>query len=175
MSAAEAQRYHGDQIEAFRGAGADMVSAITMTYAEEAIGITRVSQASGLPVVVAFTVETDGKLPSGETLHSAIERVDAETDTAPAYYMINCAHPSHFENVLSEGAWLDRIRGLRANASRQSHAELDEATELDPGDPLELAQHYRALRGRLPRLSVLGGCCGTDHRHITAICDACLA
>jgi homocysteine S-methyltransferase len=174
MSAAEAQGYHSDQIKAFRDAGADMVSAITMTYAEEAIGITRVSQASGLPVVVAFTVETDGRLPSGQTLRSAIETVDAETDTAPAYYMINCAHPSHFESVLSEGAWLDRIRGLRANASRQSHAELDEATELDPGDPLELAQHYRALRNGWKRLSVFGGCCGTDHRHIAAICDACL-
>jgi homocysteine S-methyltransferase len=150
------------------------VSAITMTYAEEPIGITRVSQARGLPVVVAFTVETNGRLPSGQELRSAIETVDAETDTAPAYYMINCAHPSHFESVLSEGAWLDRIRGLRANASRQSHAELDEATELDPGDPIELAQQYRALRKRWKRLSVFGGCCGTDRRHIAAIAEACL-
>jgi homocysteine S-methyltransferase len=128
-----------------------------------------------VPVVVSFTVETDGKLPSGETLAGAIERVDEATAGAPAYYMVNCAHPSHFADVLDvDQPWLDRIRGVRANASALSHAELDAATELDSGNPTEFGQQYRALRGRMKRLSVLGGCCGTDHRHIVAICEACL-
>ena len=175
MTADEAQQYHSEQIEAFRDAGADMVSAITMNYTEEAIGITRAAKANDIPVVIAFTVETDGKLATGETLKSAINRVDEATGAAPAYYMINCAHPSHFETSISgrEG-WLDRIRGVRANVSRKSHAELDEAQELDAGDPVALGKEYRELRTRLRHLSVFGGCCGTDHRHIVAICDACL-
>jgi S-methylmethionine-dependent homocysteine/selenocysteine methylase len=173
MSAHEAEDYHAPQIEAFRKAGVDLVSAITMNYVEEAIGIAR--SAAGLPVVVSFTVETDGRLASGESLQSAIERTEDATGSAPAYYMINCAHPAHFEHVLVDGAaWTSRIRGLRANASQKSHVELDEAVELDPGDPADLGQRYRNLRGRLKNLSVLGGCCGTDHRHIMAVCEACL-
>jgi len=175
MTAEEAQAYHALQVEAFREAGADMVSAITMNYAEEAIGIARAAEALGMPAVVSFTVETDGRLASGETLQSAIERTDRETGHIPVYYMINCAHPTHFDRLLSGGeAWTRRIRGLRANASAKSHAELDEATELDAGDPADLAQRYRSLRERMTQLSVLGGCCGTDHRHIAAICEACV-
>jgi homocysteine S-methyltransferase len=175
MTAGEAQSYHAPQVEAFHEGGADLVSAITMNYAEEAIGIARAGQAFGVPVVISFTVETDGMLASGEALQSAIERTDAETDSAPAYYMINCAHPTHFDRILTDTVgWTRRIRGLRANASPKSHAELDEATELDPGDPIDLARRYRDLRERLSQLSVLGGCCGTEHRHIAAICEACL-
>ena len=152
-----------------------MVSAITMTHAEEAIGVAQAAAAAGLPVAVSFTVETDGRLPSGQALRAAIEQVEQATGGAVAYYMVNCAHPTHFEGALAEaGPWRDRIRGVRANASRKSHAELDAATELDIGDPAELGRQYRDLRGRLPKLSVFGGCCGTDHRHIAAICDACL-
>ncbi|MBL0402822.1 homocysteine S-methyltransferase family protein [Microvirga aerilata] len=175
MTAGDAQAYHAPQVESFREGGADLVSAITMNYAEEAIGIARAAQALGMRVVISFTVETDGKLASGETLQSAIARTDAQTDGTPAYYMINCAHPTHFDRVLSDNEpWTRRIRGLRANASPKSHAELDEATELDPGDPVDLARRYRDLRARMRHLSVLGGCCGTDHRHIAAICEACL-
>ena len=175
MTAEEAQAYHAPQVEAFREAGADMVSAVTMNYAEEAIGIARAAEALGMPAVISFTVETDGRLASGETLRSAIERTDRETGHAPVYYMINCAHPTHFDGVLSGNEeWIRRIRGVRANASAKSHAELDESTELDPGDPEDLARRYRGLRERMTQLSVLGGCCGTDHRHIAAICEACL-
>jgi homocysteine S-methyltransferase len=173
MSAEEAEAYHALQIGACAETAADLVSAITMTYADEAVGIVRAAQAAGLPVVISFTVETDGRLPSGQPLREAIEEVDARTDGAVAYFMINCAHPSHFYDVLEPGtAWTDRICGLRANASRMSHAELDEAEELDEGDPEELANEYAALRERLPRLTVLGGCCGTDHRHIAAMSAA---
>jgi len=171
MTAEEAQRYHSPQVEVFAETAADLVGALTMTYAEEAIGIVRAAQAPGIPAAVSFTVETDGRLPSGQPLREAIEQVDAETDGAAAYFMINCAHPTHFVDVLEPGApSLERIRGLRANASTMSHAELDEAEELDAGDPADLARRYAELRERLPNLNVVGGCCGTDHRHIREIC-----
>jgi S-methylmethionine-dependent homocysteine/selenocysteine methylase len=175
MRADEAERYHSTQVETLAGAGADMISGLTLTYPEEAIGIVRAADRTGLPVAVSFTVETDGRLPGGTTLGEAIGRVDAETDGAPAYFMINCAHPTHFRGVLEEGGgWIERIGGVRANASRQSHAELDEAEELDEGDPAELADQYRALRALLPAATVVGGCCGTDHRHVGAVADAWL-
>ena len=173
MSAEQAQDYHSAQVRSLAGAGADMVSAITMTYAEEAIGIARAAAAAAIPVAISFTVETDGRLPSGQALGDAIEQVDSETDGSVSYYMVNCAHPTHFEHVLGDdGAWLGRIAGLRANASTLSHAELDEAEELDEGDPEALGADYAALRAQLRNVTVLGGCCGTDDRHIAAVADA---
>ncbi len=173
MSAEEAETYHARQVETFAGAGADMVTAVTMTYAAEAIGIVRAATAAGIPVAISFTVETDGRLPDGQSLAEAVEQVDAETAGAAAYFMINCAHPTHFEGVLPPGApWLERIVGLRANASTMSHAELDEAEELDDGDPADLGARYGALRGRLPAMNLVGGCCGTDHRHVAEACAA---
>lgn len=175
MTPVEASDYHRDQVVAFRDAGADMISAVTMNYPEEAVGIACAAMEAGLPSVISFTVETDGRLPSGESLAEAIEIVDDETDGAPAYFMINCAHPSHFQSVLAEaGSWVQRVGGVRANASAKSHAELDAATELDPGDPADLARRYRTMRNSFAHIKVLGGCCGTDHRHIAAICEACL-
>jgi S-methylmethionine-dependent homocysteine/selenocysteine methylase len=175
MTPAAAQAYHHDQICVFAAAGADLTTAITMTNSSEAIGIVRAAQAESLPVVISFTVETDGRLPSGESLAEAIGAVDGETGGAAEYFMINCAHPTHFVGELAAGSgWIERIRGVRANASSRSHAELDEATTLDSGDPVDLGPRYRELRQRFPRLVVFGGCCGTDHRHIEQICDACL-
>ena len=175
MTADEAEAYHATQIGTFAESAADLVTALTMTYAGEAVGIVRAARAADMPVVISFTVETDGRLPSGLPLRAAIEEVDAATDGYAAYFMINCAHPSHFDAVLEPGsAWTDRVLGLRANASRLSHAELDEAEELDTGNPEELALEYVALRERLPRLTVLGGCCGTDDRHVEAMYDAWL-
>lgn len=176
LSPAEAEKYHLTQIRTFSETAADMVTAITMTYAEEALGVTRAALRAGMPVAISFTVETDGRLPSGQSLAAAIERIDEETDRGPAYYMINCAHPTHLEQVLEQtGSWRERIRGLRANASTLSHAELDEAAELDAGDPADLGARYAALATRLPNLDVLGGCCGTDVRHVREICKAWLA
>jgi homocysteine S-methyltransferase len=175
MTDAAAEDYHRVQVRAFRDAGADMVSALTMTYAEEAIGIARAAAAADIPVVISFTLETDGRLPSGDTLAAAIKAVEMDTGGAPAYYMINCAHPTHIGDALDGlGSLRSRLRGLRANASKLSHEQLDAATELDAGDPVDLGQHYRVLRGKLPNLNVLGGCCGTDHRHIDAICNSCI-
>jgi S-methylmethionine-dependent homocysteine/selenocysteine methylase len=175
MSAEEAQEYHLTQIDTFSTTEADMVTAITMNYVEEAIGITRAARSVGMPVVISFTVETDGRLPTGETLKDAIERVDEATDSTPAYYMINCAHPSHFTDILvADEPWLARLGGIRANASVKSHVELNESVELDEGSPIELGQQYSTLLGKLKTLNVFGGCCGTDHRHVEEICKAVL-
>jgi S-methylmethionine-dependent homocysteine/selenocysteine methylase len=176
MTADEAQRYHSMQAETFAETEADLVTAMTMTYPAEAIGLVRAAREADMPVVISFTVETTGLLPCGTTLRDAIAEVDAASDGAPPYYMINCAHPDHFEHVLDPGAdWTGRLRGIRANASRMSHAELDEAEELDDGDPHELGLDYQRLRAGLPGLTVLGGCCGTDRRHVEEIAAACLA
>jgi S-methylmethionine-dependent homocysteine/selenocysteine methylase len=173
LSASAAREYHSTQIETFADTAADMVTAMTVTYADEAIGLARAARDAGLPVVISFTVETDGRLPSGQALGEAIEQVDAATEATPAYYMINCAHPTHFESVLETAdAWPARIGGVRANASTKSHAELDEAEHLDEGDPADLGARHAALRERLPNLNVLGGCCGTDHRHVAEIIRA---
>ncbi len=175
MSEREAQAYHREQVETFAGTSADMVCAITMNYVEEAVGIVRAAQQAGMPVAISFTVETDGDLPTGQTLRAAIEQVDEATSGYPCYFMINCAHPTHFEHVLTEGGlWLKRIRGLRANASRKSHAELTDSPALDAGNPAELGREYAELKKRLRGLNVLGGCCGTDPRHIEEIASACL-
>lgn len=173
MTEEEAECYHKVQIETISASNADMVSAMTMSYVEEAIGITRAAHSLGMPVVISFTLETDGQLPTGQNLKEAIGNVDEATANYPAYYMINCAHTTHFENILiGNEPWINRIRGMRANASSLSHAELDEAVELDDGCPIELGRQYRELRNKLSHLNILGGCCGTDHRHIEEIIKA---
>jgi homocysteine S-methyltransferase len=176
MTAEEAEAYHSAQIETMVDAGAEMIGALTMTYTAEAIGITRAARKAGVPVSVSFTTETNGKLPDGTSLKDAIETVDAQTNDGPAYYMINCAHPSHFDHALEHGeTWLQRVKGIRANASTMSHAELDNAEELDSGDPVDLGARYRELGNAMPELTIMGGCCGTDHKHIAAIAVACMA
>ena len=175
MSVDEAADYHNEQIAVFSSTRADLVTAITMTHTNEALGLTQAALANKMPVVISFTVETDGSLPSGEQLGEAIENIDKHTDNAPVYYMINCAHPTHFDKLLrSDAAWTKRIGGLRANASKMSHTELDNAEELDSGDPTELAKQHSELRKHLKHLNVLGGCCGTDDSHIRAIIKSCL-
>lgn len=172
-SVEDAAAYHTLQAEALAAGGVDMLSAVTMTSAAEALGVAWAAERVGLPVAISFTVETDGRLPSGEGLGEVIERVDASAQ--PAYFAINCAHPTHFAHALdAAGPWAARIRGIRANASTKSHAELDESSELDIGDPSDLAKRYRGLRSVLPNLNILGGCCGTDWRHLRAVRDAWL-
>lgn len=172
-SADEAHAYHRRQVEVLAGSGVDLVTALTLTNVAEAIGFVRSAIEYSMPAVVSFTVETDGRLPSGMGLAEAIAVVDAETSSAAQYFMINCAHPDHFASVLSSDATgLGRVRGVRANASRLSHAELDESTELDDGDPTEFGHQLAALHAHDNRICVLGGCCGTDVRHIEAIVAA---
>jgi homocysteine S-methyltransferase len=169
MEPDEAARYHSAQIESFAEAGADVVSAYTLTGPEEAVGVVRAARRVGLPVAISFTVETDGRLPDGTPLGQAIDLVDAD-DGGPDWYLVNCAHPTHMEPGLSgEGRWRERIAGLLPNASTLTHAELDAAEELDEGDPAELAAAIDDLRPLLPSLSIVGGCCGTDARHVAAL------
>lgn len=171
MTAADAHRYHARQIETFAETDADMVSAFTLNYVDEAIGIVTAASEFAVPVVISFTLETDGRLPSGDTLADAIRRTDDATAGYAAFFMINCAHPTHFSSVLQQGGeWLNRVQALRANSSRRSHAELDNSPVLDTGNPEELGAAYAELRDALPTLGVVGGCCGTDERHVDAIC-----
>lgn len=173
-SAAEAERIHQPQISVFAECGVDMVSAITMTNSAEAIGIANAAASVNLPSVISFTVETDARLPSGESLATAIESVDQAAKRAPLYYMVNCAHPDHFAPAIQRGeSWVQRIGGLRANASRLSHEELDNAETLDDGDPVEFGQLHQQLLSLLPNLRVIGGCCGTDHRHVGCVLESC--
>jgi S-methylmethionine-dependent homocysteine/selenocysteine methylase len=175
MTVDAAAAYHRPQIETLADTEADLVTAMTLTYPAEAIGIAQAARDAGMPVVLSFTVETDGRLPDGSTLADAIRSVDDATGAYPAYYMINCAHPSHFDAVLDPDAtWITRLRGIRANASSRSHDELDNATELDSGDPVSFGREYAELRSRFPNLTVLGGCCGTDVRHIQQVAATCL-
>ena len=175
MSAEEAEAYHRPQVEAFASTDADMISAVTLTNIDEAIGVARAAKKAAIPCVISFTVETDGRIVTGKTMQEAIEAVDAATDGYPLFYMINCAHPSHFEDALDHGSgWIRRIGGIRANASAMSHQELDESETLDAGDPDDFGRRYGELVRRMPQLRILGGCCGTDHRHIGAICQACM-
>jgi S-methylmethionine-dependent homocysteine/selenocysteine methylase len=176
MTPQEAEDYHGAQVRVLAETAVDYISAFTITNTPEAIGIVRAAKAANVPAVISFTLETDGKLPTGQSLEAAIAQVDAATESYATYFMINCAHPTHFENVLNSGAaWVQRLRGLRANASCRSHAELDAATDLDAGDPAELGRQYADLLKQYAHLTVLGGCCGTDFRHVEAISMNCCA
>jgi len=172
LAAKEAEDYHSKQIGWLAETEVDMITALTFTQSDEAIGVVRAAQSAGLPAVVSFTVETDSRLPTGQPLDEAIDAVDDATDSAAAYFMVNCAHPDHFFDVLDGSEWTRRIRGLRCNASRLSHAELDECEVLDDGDPVELADQYKALTTRMPWLNVFGGCCGSDLRHVARIAKA---
>jgi len=175
MSAEEARVYHSHQVEVFADTSAELVSAFTLNYIDEAEGIVRAAQDVHMPVAISFTLETDGHLPTGQSLAEAIETVDQASGGYPLYYMINCAHPSHFEQRLhSDEPWRARIRGVRGNASKCSHAELDAAEALDEGNPAELGRDYRRLQQMLPNLRIYGGCCGTDLRHVASIAEACL-
>jgi len=173
VTVAAARDYHRPQIQAVVAAGADVVCALTMTGLSESIGIVEACALSGVPVIVSPTVETDGRLPDQSELGSFIRDVDEATGAAPLFYMVNCAHPTHLlptlEAARAAGAsWLGRFRGFRANASRKSHQELDDSTELDRGDPRELARDVAEMQ-QTYGLRVIGGCCGTDHEHLAAI------
>lgn len=171
MTVAQAENYHATQVAGFANSNADMIAALTLNYIDEAIGITRAAQLNNMPVCISFTVETDGKLPTGQTVEQAIACVDKATDKGPAYYMINCAHPTHIGSMFNEKSdYLKRIKGLRGNASCLSHAELDNCETLDEGVPEQFGIELSGLKAASPDLTVLGGCCGTDSRHIEQIC-----
>ena len=175
-----AAQYHRRQLEVFAAEGADLACAMTLGTRAEAIGITRAAHDVGLPAAISFTVETDGRLPDGTSLATAIAEVDAAA--RPEYFMINCAHPSHIAPAFDRldrvgqpdqpgapGIWKDRILGVRYNASERSHAELDESPDVDRGDLDVLADGHARLAPHLPGLVILGGCCGTDASHVSRL------
>jgi homocysteine S-methyltransferase len=175
MTTQEAEDYHSEQIEVYSNTEADLVSAFTIGYAEEAAGVVRAAQRYDMPVAIAFTVETNGRLPSGMSVREAIEQVDAESNGDSLYFLINCAHPDHFTSIFNDEPWMRRLRGVIANASRCSHAELEVAKDLDDGDPKELGVQVGGLRGKFSHLNILGGCCGSDLRHMKRIIEAAKA
>ena len=176
MSVAEASNYHGWQAAILADSHADLISAITMTNTSEAIGVTNAAKSYGMEVVISFTVETDGRLPTGQSIENAVAEVDDKSGSYPVYYMINCAHPTHFADKLAAaGSWVERIKGIRANASTCSHEELDNSEVLDEGNPAELGRQIAEIRLALPHINIVGGCCGTDHRHIGEIAKSCSA
>ncbi len=171
MSTQEAENYHSEQIETYSNTEADLICASTLCYPEEASGVVRAAQRFNMPAAIAFTVETDGRLPTGISVKDAIEQVDAESNGGALYFLINCAHPDHFTSIFSDEPWMQRLRGVVANASRKSHAELDIAEELDAGDPNELGMQVGGLRKQFAHFNILGGCCGSNLQHIKRILE----
>ena len=165
----EAEAYHSEQIETFRTAGADHVTAMTFSSITEAIGLARAAKAAGMPVVISFLVARGGRLKGGETIEAAITAVDAATGAAPVHYMINCTHPTEFEPGLTPGGWMARLGGFMPNAVAMETLDLCQLGHLEDGDPVELGQQMAALARRFPHINVWGGCCGTDGRHIGEI------
>jgi S-methylmethionine-dependent homocysteine/selenocysteine methylase len=162
MTAIEAEEYHFPQVVTFADTEADLVTAAAMTDAEEAIGIVRAAQFMRMPVTVTFVVETDGKLPTGQTLGEAIARVDGETDQAPLYYGIHCQLTSHFTELFGcDMPWFERVRCIRA--AKPDNYSLE-----------ELGDRFRSLVRKHPHLNILGGCRGTDTHHVETICLATL-
>ena len=168
LSVEAARDYHAAQIASVRESGIDLVNAYTFNQVPEAAGAVLAAADADLPVALSLVVETDGCLDNGLPLDAAIAEIDAATDGAAAYFMVNCAHPDHFGPALSGNP---RLKGVVANASRCSHAELDEATELDDGNPAELGGQIARLVAENPALRVIGGCCGTDMRHLTQMAE----
>lgn len=168
-NAAEAEEYHSEQILTFKKAGADQITAATFSSIEEAIGLARAAKAAEMPVVISFFVKQGGRLSGGETLEKAIAKVDAATGSAPAYYMINCTHPTEFEPALSPGHWTKRLGGFMPNAVAMDTLSLCKLGHLEDGDPEELGGQMADLARRFPHVHVWGGCCGTDGRHIGEI------
>ncbi|MDX6699650.1 MAG: homocysteine S-methyltransferase [Solirubrobacteraceae bacterium] len=170
ITAAEAEEYHGVQIETLSRAGVDLVSAMTFNNVPEGVGLARAAAKAGLPLSLSFMVDPAGRLLTGPTLKDAVEAVDEQAgDARPDFYGINCSHPIEFEPALVDGPWLQRIRSLRPNASMAEKQALCQIGHLEAGDPEALGAHMGALARRLPHIDVWGGCCGTWDDHLRAI------
>lgn len=164
------KEYHIRQVAVLKDAGVDLVTAATLTNWEEATGITLAAKECKTPLAVGFTVELDGRLPSGDSLEDAVEKVDKMTGAYPSYYMVNCGHPDHIRKAMEKGGkWRERVMAFRVNASRKSHEELDRMETLDEGDVEELGRLTAELGKLMPRMVLMGGCCGTRAEHVRSI------
>lgn len=172
MTTEEAQQYHSAQVESFSSSNVDIITAATMNYVEEALGVTLAAKSTSTPLVVSFTLSSEGDLPSGMTLKEAIMKVDTISGEYPLHYMINCVHPVYFAELLKKNkdqAWIKRIKGIRPNASSKSHEELDNLGTLDVGDMDELANYCKEIQDSCKHIKLFGGCCGTTVEHIECI------
>jgi S-methylmethionine-dependent homocysteine/selenocysteine methylase len=167
----EARAYHARQAEVLAACGVDLLYAPTFACASELIGVAQAMASTGLPYVLAPVLGEDGRLPDGTALADAIDAVDAAVVPRPLHVMVGCVHPSRVQAIAasgSAGALPDRVAGIKANASTLPPDQLDKLGRLDEGDCQLFARQMTALR-RDHGLRVLGGCCGTNDRHIAAL------
>ena len=166
----EAEAYHSVQLRTLKETPADMAIALTFNNIPEAIGAVRAAQALDMPIGVSLTLTAEGRLRSGPTLREAVETIDAGTDGAATWFGTNCEHPLEWADALADaGPWLERMRYFRPNAARMEKLALCTLGHLEDGDPEELGSQMGALAAALPRADILGGCCGTDERHLGAV------
>ena len=164
----EAAEYHAHQIRSFAAAGADLVSAMTMTSPQEAMGVVGRRPARGHPG--RDRLHRRDRRPAARRHAAAATRSRPSTPPAGRTGSSSTARtPPTSRPAFDGGAWQSRIAGLRPNASTMTHAELDAMEELDEGDLGLLASSLDALRPQLPSLAIVGGCCGTDSRHVAAL------
>jgi S-methylmethionine-dependent homocysteine/selenocysteine methylase len=143
---------------------------LTFNNIPESIGVIRAGVAAGLPVGVSLSLTTEGRLRSGPSLREAIEAIEEATDGAAAWFGTNCAHPVEFEPAFADaGSWFDRLRYIRPNAAKMDKIALCSLGHLEDGDPVELGGEMGEIARRFPRADILGGCCGTDERHLSEI------
>jgi homocysteine S-methyltransferase len=170
ISENEAEDYHSVQLSNLQGTAADMAVAATFNNIPEAIGVIRAANAAGIPIGVSLTLTPEGRLRSGPSLREAVERVEEATEGGAAWFGTNCSHPLEFEPALADaGPWLERLRYVRPNAARMEKIALCSLGHLEDGDPVELGEQMAEVARMLPRTDIIGGCCGTDERHLAEI------
>ncbi|MGF7162328.1 S-methylmethionine-dependent homocysteine/selenocysteine methylase [Rhodoligotrophos appendicifer] len=173
-----ARAYHSIQAEMLAELGVDLLYAPTFASAAELEGVAAAMAAAGLPYALAPIIDAGARMLDGTPLAEAIARIDARVKPAPQHYLIGCVHPTLFREAYQNGPSLTaavagRIAGLKANASTLPPDQLDRLDHLEAGLPQLFGEQMADLHRRYG-LTVLGGCCGTDHRHIRAIAEALL-
>tara|TARA_R100001377_G_scaffold80331_1_gene59158 strand:- start:1381 stop:2292 length:912 start_codon:yes stop_codon:yes gene_type:complete len=174
LSLHEARDFHRWQIDELASASVDFLMAVTLPSVEEAAGIAQAMQATGLPYIISFVIGADGRVLDGTALEAAIAYVDAHTTTKPLGYFVNCSYPSFLHPATMAKIPPGRLIGLQANASSLSHAQLEGSKELKA----ESVSEWAELMVQLNRdfgLKILGGCCGTDDKHLSALIMHCSA
>lgn len=172
VTADSAEEYHSFQIACLKEAGADIACAHTFNNIPEAVGVARAARAEGLPLAMYFSLDSSSRLNTGPSLRDAVIETDSQTGNAPLFYGLNCSHPVEFEPALEPGDWIDRLRSIRPNASKMEKIALCKLGHLEDGDPDELGAQMGDLARRYPHMDIMGGCCGTDERHLSRIAEA---
>jgi homocysteine S-methyltransferase len=171
----EAEDYHSVQLETLKKADVDLAHALTFNNIPESIGVARAAAKIGVPLGISLRLDSSSKLNSGPSLVEAITAIDKETDQSPEFYSINCSHPLEYEPAIEPGDWINRVRGVRPNASKLEKIALCQIGHLEEGDPVELGEQCGDLARRYPHMDLWGGCCGTWNRHLEEIAKNVLA